>query len=85
MLAIPAKRYDRRLVTFLNEPELDALLAAPTPSSPTGRRDRALLALAAQTGLRVSELIGLPAPMSILALAPMSVAWERDASSGSRR
>ena len=59
VLAIPAKRYDRRLVTFLTEAELDALLAAPTPSSPTGRRDRALLALAAQTGLRVSELIGL--------------------------
>ena len=59
VLAIPAKRYDRRLVTFLTEPELDALLAAPAPSSPTGRRDRALLTLAAQTGLRASELIGL--------------------------
>lgn len=59
VLAIPAKRYDRRLVTFLSEPELSALLAAPTLSSPTGRRDRALLALAAQTGLRMSELIGL--------------------------
>jgi site-specific recombinase XerD len=59
VLAIPAKRYDRRLVTFLTEPEIDALLAAPAPSSPTGRRDRALLALAAQTGLRASELIGL--------------------------
>ncbi|MBN8928075.1 MAG: tyrosine-type recombinase/integrase [Rhodospirillales bacterium] len=59
VLAIPAKRYDRRLVTFLSEPKLNALLAAPTLSSPTGRRDRALLALAAQTGLRVSELRGL--------------------------
>jgi site-specific recombinase XerD len=59
VLAIPAKRYDRRLVTFLTEAELDALLAAPNPSSPTGRRDRALLTLAAQTGLRASELIGL--------------------------
>src|SRR3954469_21641780 len=55
VLAIPAKRYDRRLVTFLTEAELNALLAAPTPSSPTGRRDRALLVLAAQTGLRMSE------------------------------
>lgn len=59
VLAIPPKRYDRRLVTFLTEPELDALLAAPTPSSRTGRRDRAMLALTAQTGLRASELIGL--------------------------
>ena len=59
VLAIPPKRFNRRLVTFLTEPELDALLAAPAPSTPTGRRDRALLALAAQTGLRASELIGL--------------------------
>jgi site-specific recombinase XerD len=59
VLAIPPKRFDRRLVTFLTEPEIDALLAAPAPSTLTGRRDRALLALAAQTGLRASELIGL--------------------------
>ena len=59
VLAIPPKRFDRRLVTFLTEPELDALLAAPASSTSTGRRDRALLALAAQTGLRASELIGL--------------------------
>ena len=59
VLAIPPKRFDRRLVTFLSEPEIDALLAAPAPSTSTGRRDRALLALAAQTGLRASELIGL--------------------------
>jgi site-specific recombinase XerD len=59
VLAIPPKRFDRRLVTFLTEPEVDALLAAPDPSTWTGRRDHALFALAAQTGLRVSELIAL--------------------------
>jgi len=59
VLAIPPKRFDQRLVTFLTEPELDALLAAPDRSTWTGRRDYALLGLAAQTGLRVSELIGL--------------------------
>jgi integrase/recombinase XerD len=59
VLTIPPKRVGRRLVTFLTEPELDALLAVPAQSTSTGRRDRALLALAAQTGLRVSELIGL--------------------------
>jgi site-specific recombinase XerD len=59
VLAIPAKRFERRLVTFLTEPELNTLLAAPTPSTWTGRRDRALLGLAAHTGLRASELIGL--------------------------
>jgi integrase/recombinase XerD len=59
VLAIPSKRFDRRLVTFLTEPEIRALLAAPDRSTWTGRRDHALFSLAAQTGLRASELIGL--------------------------
>jgi site-specific recombinase XerD len=59
VLAIPPKRFGRRLVTFLTEAELEALLAAPDRSTWTGRRDHALLGLAAQTGLRASELIGL--------------------------
>jgi site-specific recombinase XerD len=58
-LAIPPKRFERRLVTFLTHSEVDALLAAPTRSTWTGRRDHALLALAVQTGFRASELIGL--------------------------
>ena len=59
VLAMPSKRYDRRLVEFLTRPEVDALLAAPDLTTWHGRRDRALLLLAVQTGLRVSELIGL--------------------------
>lgn len=59
VLAIPQKRFEQRLVTFLNEIELKALLGAPDRATWTGRRDHALLALAAQTGLRASELIGL--------------------------
>ena len=59
VLAIPRKRFDRRLVTFLIESELDALLRAPDRTTRTGRRDHTLLTLAAQTGLRASELIGL--------------------------
>jgi len=59
VLAIPQKRFEQRLVTFLNEIELEALLGAPDRATWTGRRDHALLALAAQTGLRASELIGL--------------------------
>jgi integrase/recombinase XerD len=59
VLAIPPKRFDRRLVTFLTEPEISALLAAPDQSTWTGRRDHALFSLAAQTGLRASELIGI--------------------------
>jgi len=46
-------------VSFLTEPELNALLSAPGKASWTGRRDHALILLAAQTGLRASELIGL--------------------------
>jgi integrase/recombinase XerD len=53
------ERFDRRLVTFLTEPELDALLAVPNRSKWTERRDYASLGLAAQTGLRVFELISL--------------------------
>ena len=59
VLAIPPKRTDRKLITFLTEPETKALINAPDPSTWTGRRDHALLMLAAQTGLRASELTGL--------------------------
>jgi integrase/recombinase XerD len=61
VLAIPPKRTDRPLVTFLTDPEVDALLAAPDRSRWIGRRDHALLLVVIQTGLRVSELIGLRA------------------------
>ena len=59
VLAIPPKRFDKRIVTFLTAAEVDALLAAPDQSRWEGRRDRALMLLAIQTGLRVSELTGL--------------------------
>jgi integrase/recombinase XerD len=59
VLAIPPKRYDKALVTWLTEPELAALLTAPDRSTWAGRRDHAMLLLAAQTGLRISELTGL--------------------------
>ena len=59
VLAIPPKRFDKRIVTFLTPPEVDALIAAPDQCRWEGRRDRVLMLLAIQTGLRVSELIGL--------------------------
>lgn len=59
VLAIPNKRHDRAIVTFLTQPEIDALLAAPDRTSWHGRRDHALLTVAVQCGLRVSELTGL--------------------------
>jgi site-specific recombinase XerD len=59
VLAIPPKRFEKRVVTFLTAPEIQALLAAPDPSRWEGRRDKTLMLLAIQTGLRVSELTGL--------------------------
>ncbi len=59
VLAIPNKRYDRTQIEFLTHSEIEALLAAPDVSTWSGRRDRTLLLVAVQTGLRVSELVGL--------------------------
>jgi len=59
ILAIPGKRYERRTVEFLERAEMNALLAAPDRSTWAGRRDHAILSMALQTGLRVSEIINL--------------------------
>jgi integrase/recombinase XerD len=59
ILAMPSKRYVRRTVEFLDRAEMDALLAAPDQSTWVGRRDRAILIVALQTGLRATELINL--------------------------
>jgi integrase/recombinase XerD len=59
VLAIPPKRFDKALITYLTEEEITALLAAPDPATWTGRRDHALLMLACQTGLRATELTSL--------------------------
>ena len=59
VLAIPPRRRERAIVSYLTPEETDALLAAPDRTTWHGRRDHALLLLAVQTGLRVSELTGL--------------------------
>ncbi len=59
ILAIPGKRYKRKQVVFLSRCEVNALLEAPDLETWTGRRDRALLLVMVQTGLRVSELTAL--------------------------
>jgi site-specific recombinase XerD len=59
VLNIPAKRFDRRTVTFLTSQEASALIAAAPQERWEGRRDRALLTLAIHAGLRVSELIAV--------------------------
>jgi integrase/recombinase XerD len=59
VLAIAAKRFVKPEVSFLDRAEVEALVASPDTTTWTGRRDHALLAVATQTGLRVSELTGL--------------------------
>jgi integrase/recombinase XerD len=59
VLAIPAKRGDQAIVTFLTDDEASALLAAPGRATRTGRRDHAWILLAIQTGLRASEITSL--------------------------
>lgn len=59
VLAIPIKRCGKRQLHFLSRPEIDAILSCPDQSTWIGRRDYALLLLAVQTGLRLSELVVL--------------------------
>lgn len=59
VLAIPSKRFEKRPIEFLLSDEIDALINAPNLNTWVGRRERAFLLTAVQTGLRVSELIGL--------------------------
>jgi site-specific recombinase XerD len=66
VLAMPAKRYEKKLVGFLTRPEIEAVLAAPNLGTWTGRRDRAFLLVAVQTGLRLSEMTSLRTPDVVL-------------------
>ncbi len=59
VLAIPSKRTERNLVTYLTDPEVDALLNACDQATWTGQRDHAMFTLTIQAGLRISELAGL--------------------------
>jgi integrase/recombinase XerD len=59
VLAMPAKRHVKRVIDYLSREEIEALIAAPDVSTWHGRRDRAMLVLTLQTGLRVMELITL--------------------------
>ncbi len=67
VLAIPSKRFDRKPIDFLTQPEVEALLAAPDQATWAGRRDHMMLRTAVETGLRVSELIGLRCEDIVLA------------------
>ncbi len=59
VMAIPTKRHERNILSYLVLDEIKALLAAPDRNTWLGRRDHALLLVMIQTGVRVSELVGL--------------------------
>jgi site-specific recombinase XerD len=69
-LAIPMKRFDRRLIGHLSRDEIEAILAAPDPNTWCGQRDRVLFATLYNTGARVSELIHLRVGDVVLGKAP---------------
>ena len=60
ILAIPAKRTETRLISYLSPAEMQAVLNVPDLHRRDGIRDRAMLHLCFSAGLRVSELVGLP-------------------------
>ncbi len=57
--AIPQKKGDVPTLRHLDRDEVKALLKAPDTATRSGTRDRAMLCLACNAGLRVSELVGL--------------------------
>ncbi|MDQ6744977.1 MAG: site-specific integrase [Actinomycetota bacterium] len=70
VIAVPTKRFDRAIVSYLTPEEVDALLAAPNRAHWIGRRDHALLTTVIQTGLRVSELTSLRCQDAYLGTGP---------------
>ena len=85
VLAMPSKRFERALVTYLSPDEVDALLETPDPATSAGRQDRVLMLLMVQTGLRVFELISLRRNDTTSAQARTSPASAKDAKTGLRR
>lgn len=59
VLAIPSKRHERKVVSYLRREQLDAILSVPDRATYPGRRDYALLLFLARTGARVSEATAL--------------------------
>ena len=59
ILAIPSKKTDTALISYLSTEEMQAILNAPDIRTRAGIRDRAMLHICFAAGLRVSELTGL--------------------------
>ena len=61
LLAVPFKRAGQRVVDYLDDDEMAALLPAPDRGTADGRRDYALLLAMFNTGARVQELLDIRA------------------------
>lgn len=90
ILAIPSKKADIPLISYLSIAEMQAILNAPDVQTRAGIRDRAMLHLGFAAGLRVSELTGLLLSNVTCSLYRRSGSWARDVRndlcrSGSRR
>jgi integrase/recombinase XerD len=59
VLAIPAKRFDRPVLSYLSREQIAAILAAPDRRTWSGQRDAVMLATTYNTGARVSEITAL--------------------------
>jgi site-specific recombinase XerD len=59
VMAIKPKRCPKPRISYPTAEETKAILAAPDTTTPTGLRDQAILAVAAQAGLRVAEIAAL--------------------------
>lgn len=59
VLAIPTKAATRTDVVYLDDAEVDAVLAAPDRRTWTGQRDHTWLLLMITTGIRVGELVNI--------------------------
>lgn len=70
VLAIPGKRYEKNSVAYLTRTESEALLNTPDTTTRNGRRDQTLLIFMVQTGLRVSEVVGLNCEDAVLETGP---------------
>jgi integrase/recombinase XerD len=70
VIEIPTKRHRRTIISYLDRDEIDALLRAPDRSAWLGRRDHAMLLVAIQTGVRVSELVNLTISAVALGTGP---------------
>lgn len=57
---LTSPKFGLRIPTVLSEAQVEKILAVPDEGDPLAVRDRAMIELMYATGLRVSELVGLP-------------------------